>query len=100
MLTVPRFHQGRRTVRSDPPDPRRVRRRVPSKDLTVPTGTDIRYDGRFTFVRLAWRGGSRFGGGWSSAWNHDYPRAEQHLSQILRELTYLDIQPTRTRTDA
>jgi Domain of unknown function (DUF4159) len=53
--------------------------------------TDLRYDGRVTFVRLAWQGGSRFSGAWSSAWNHDYPRAEQHLSQILRELTYLDI---------
>jgi uncharacterized protein DUF4159 len=51
------------------------------------------YDGRFTFVRLRWGadfpGTSR--GGFRSAWNHDYPRAEQHLSQIIRELTYLDI---------
>ena len=53
--------------------------------------THLEYDGRFTFVRLAWQGGSLFGGGWNSAWNHDYPRAEQHLSQIVRELTYLDI---------
>ncbi len=30
-------------------------------------------------------------GGFSSAWNHDYPRAEQHLSRILEELTALDI---------
>ena len=30
-------------------------------------------------------------GGFSSAWNHDYPRAEQHLSQIVKELTALDI---------
>lgn len=52
---------------------------------------DVPYDGRVTFVRLAWEssGGSR--GFWSSAWDHDYPRAEQHLSQILHELTYLDI---------
>jgi hypothetical protein len=52
---------------------------------------DVPYDGRLTFVRLAWRGGNRNGCGWNSAWNHDYPRAEQHLSQILRELTYTDI---------
>ncbi len=52
---------------------------------------DVAYDGRLTFVRLQWRGGSRDSGGWNSAWNHDYPRAEQHLSQILRELTFLDI---------
>ena len=64
--------------------------------LTVhgqPQGTDPSYDGRFTFVRLRW--GSDFGfsrrGGFSSAWNHDYPRAEQHLSLILKELTALDI---------
>ena len=38
-------------------------------------------------------GGSRFGFG--AAWNHDYPRAEQHLSRIARELTLMDI-----RTDS
>jgi len=54
----------------------------------------IRYDGRFTLVRLRWgadlpspRG--RFG--LQDAWSHDYPRAEQNLSAIIRELTYLDI---------
>jgi hypothetical protein len=54
----------------------------------------IRYDGRFTLVRLRWgaelpspRG--RFG--FQYAWSHDYPRAEQNLSAIIRELTYLDI---------
>jgi len=53
--------------------------------------TDVKYDGRFTFVRVAWKTGSLYSGGWNAAWNHDYPRAEQHLSQILKELTYLDI---------
>jgi hypothetical protein len=50
------------------------------------------YDGRFTFTRLRWQS-DRFmrRGGWGSAWNHDYPRAEQHLSQILDELTTLDV---------
>jgi len=51
---------------------------------------DVSYDGHITFVRLRWQPGGRFRG-WSSAWDHDYPRAEQHLSQILRELTYIDI---------
>jgi hypothetical protein len=51
---------------------------------------DIPYDGRFTFVRLRWGRGSNFFGGMSNAWNHDYPRAEQHLSQILREVTLID----------
>ena len=63
--------------------------------------TDIVYDGRVTFVRLRWVGDfeSGFGrrGGFRSAWNHDYPRAEQHLSQILRELTYVDIRVDGSR---
>jgi hypothetical protein len=56
-----------------------------------PYSADVEYDGRVTFARIAWQTGSRYGGGWNSAWNHDYPRAEQHLSQILREITLLDI---------
>ena len=52
---------------------------------------DLEYDGRATFVRLRWRNGGSSRGFWSTAWDHDYPRAEQHLSQILRELTALDI---------
>jgi hypothetical protein len=54
--------------------------------------TDLTYNGQFTFVRLRW--GSDFGGsrgGFGAAWNHDYPRAEQHLAHILRELTALEI---------
>src|SRR6476660_3443244 len=54
----------------------------------------IPYDGRFTLVRLRWRADpvsprGRFG--FRDAWNHDYPRAEQNLSAIIRELTYVDI---------
>jgi hypothetical protein len=53
---------------------------------------DLAYDGRFTFVRLRWGSDLGFSGrGFRSAWNHDYPRAEQHLSLILDELTALDI---------
>jgi hypothetical protein len=51
---------------------------------------DIAYDGRPVFVRLRWASGGSASRAWSAAWNHDYPRAEQHLSQIIRELTYLD----------
>ena len=59
---------------------------------------DIDYDGRFTFVRLRWQSGGRFARGfWSSAWDHDYPRGEQNLSAILRELTYLDIRTDGSR---
>jgi hypothetical protein len=53
--------------------------------------TDLKYDGRFTFVRLRWQGGGssrRFGN--SDAWNHDYPRAEQHLTRLLKDITYID----------
>jgi hypothetical protein len=49
------------------------------------------YDGKFTFVRLHY--GSGFGGGrrgMSNAWNHDFPRAEQNLMSLLKELTFLD----------
>jgi hypothetical protein len=55
--------------------------------------TDLSYDGRFTFVRLRWQsGGGGFGrrGGFSDAWNHDYPRAEQHLTRLLKDITYID----------
>ena len=54
----------------------------------------IRYDGRFTLVRLRWgadRPSSHGRLGLQYAWSHDYPRAEQNLSAIIRELTYLDI---------
>ncbi len=57
----------------------------------APYGAAVPYDGRVSFVRLRWQGGDRFGGGFGAAWNHDYPRAERHLAQILRELTLLDI---------
>jgi hypothetical protein len=54
-----------------------------------------RYDGRFTFVRLRWESGVGGGRrGMSSAWNHDFPRAEQNLVSLLRELTLLDANNT------
>lgn len=55
------------------------------------------YDGRFAFVRLRWQPGGRFRGFWGAAWNHDYPRAERHLSRILRELTYVDAKVEETQ---
>jgi hypothetical protein len=60
---------------------------------------DVEYDGRITFVRLRWGGSGGSGGfrGWNSDWNHDYPRAENHLSLILDELTYLDIHTDGSR---
>src|SRR5688500_19928836 len=54
-------------------------------------------DGQISLARLRWgsdlRGFRR--GGFSAAWNHDYPRAEQHLSMIIEDITLTDI-----RTDA
>ena len=48
------------------------------------------YDGQLTFVRLRWNSG--FGrGGFGAAWNHDLPRAEQHLAMIVRELSLVDM---------
>ena len=49
---------------------------------------NVRYDGRFTFARIKYRGYGGFtnqGPGWS----HDYPRAEAHLMRIMREITSL-----------
>ena len=61
--------------------------------------TDLAYDGRTTFVRLRW--GSDFGGyrrgGFGAAWNHDLPRAERHLSLILKEITAVDIRTDGSR---
>src|SRR5262245_35710506 len=51
--------------------------------------TNLSYDGRFTFVRLRWQSGGGFRGN-SDAWNHDYPRAEQHLALLLKDITFID----------
>src|SRR5688572_8439377 len=58
-----------------------------------PHRSDLAYDGQFTFVRLRWQSDLGFSrrGGFNAAWNHDYPRAEQHLARILKSLTALDI---------
>ena len=55
--------------------------------------SDFTYDGQFTLVRLRWKSDFSFSrrGGFGSAWDHDYPRAEQNLSLILQEITALDI---------
>src|SRR4029079_14491401 len=60
----------------------------------LPQTGDAGNDGRLTIVRLRWK--SDFGGGcgrrgFSAAWNHDYPRAEQHLSMIMKELTSVNM---------
>jgi hypothetical protein len=55
----------------------------------------VPYDGRFTFVRVAFdTGGSGIRsfvpGGRGPLWAHDYPRAEQNLMQILDEVTLMN----------
>jgi len=52
------------------------------------------YDGRFTFFRVRFEpsfgGGRGFGRGRvDKKWDHDTPRAERHLMQILQEITML-----------
>src|SRR5262249_58088921 len=52
-----------------------------------PYRSDVAYDGRFTFVRLRWKSDFGFSRrGFSSAWNHDYPRAEPHPVSSLSAL--------------
>ena len=49
---------------------------------------NVKYDGRFTFARIKYRGYGGFtdqGPGWS----HDYPRAEAHLMRIMRTIPSL-----------
>jgi uncharacterized protein DUF4159 len=61
---------------------------------------DLPYDGRFTFVRLRWGSEGGFGfrrRGMSAAWNHDYPRAEQHIVKILDAVTYIDVRTDGSR---
>jgi hypothetical protein len=58
------------------------------------------FPSQVTLARLRWGadfGGFRRGGAgaFGAAWNHDYPRAEQHLSMIIKDITLIDI-----RTDA
>ena len=59
---------------------------------------DVPYDGQLTFVRLRWQSGFGFSrGGGGAAWNHDLPRAEQHLALIVRELTLANLRPDGSR---
>jgi hypothetical protein len=74
---------------------RRFRRARP--DVKDAEEHNVGYTGRFTFVRLRYSplpgfggGGGYFGG--DQKWDHDYPRAERHLTRILSELTSIDAQ--------
>lgn len=74
---------------------RRWRRARP--DVEEAEKQNVGYTGRFTFVRLRYNPLPGFGGGGGyfsgdQKWDHDYPRAERHLTRILSELTSLDAQ--------
>ena len=61
---------------------------------------EVPYDGRYTFVRIAFdqgrNGMGSFGGfggrGRGPVWAHDYPRAERNFLQIVSETTFVDAQ--------
>jgi hypothetical protein len=44
---------------------------------------NVRYDGRFVFIRMSYP----WGYGRGAPWAHDYPRGEEHFLKILSELT-------------
>jgi hypothetical protein len=50
---------------------------------------NVKYDGRFVFLRLRYDSPESFRGyfGGGPGWAHDYPRAERHLMKLLSELT-------------
>ena len=54
---------------------------------------DLRYDGRFTFVRLRWTGGT-FGappvGMGINMWLHEFPGAERNLMSVLGDFTEIN----------
>ena len=55
----------------------------------APIQPNIKYDGRFTFVRLRYGPPIQFQSQ-LVPWSHDYPEGEQNLMKILKEISYLD----------
>lgn len=51
-------------------------------------GTDVPYDGRFTFARVYFE--SAIGGFAEPPWSHDYPTAERNFAHIIEEISTLD----------
>ncbi len=58
------------------------------------------YTARFTFARVRFNpsrwGPGNYQWGLDLKWNHDYPRAEQHLLKILAETTTIDLNDEET----
>jgi hypothetical protein len=44
---------------------------------------NVRYDGRFVFIRLSYP----WGWGRAAPWSHDYPRGEDHFLKIMSEIS-------------
>ena len=53
---------------------------------------NVRYDGKFTFIRLSypWYGGR------GAPWAHDWPRGETHFLKIFSELTSVQMHVTES----
>ena len=55
--------------------------------------SEIPYDGRFTFVRLRWQGGTygtRVRGGGPNSWLHEFPGAEGNFMNVLADATHIN----------
>ncbi|HYV98153.1 MAG TPA: DUF4159 domain-containing protein [Gemmatimonadaceae bacterium] len=60
---------------------------------------NAKYDGRYTFVRIAYNEVSAFGGRFGRRepnWHHDYPDADQHFPKLLANLSTIRAQTTAT----
>ncbi len=65
----------------------------------VRPATNLPYDGRFTFVRVAYQ--TLPGGYWyrgQPSWSHGYPTSEEQLLRIMDAVTSLDAHVDRTNT--
>ena len=53
---------------------------------------NVRYDGKFVFVRMSYP----WGRGRGAPWAHDYPRGEEHFLKIFSELTNVQAHTTES----
>ena len=69
-----------------------------SREAPDTTVHNPRYDGRFTFARIAFTTNSLAGYYYMGlpAWAHGYPTAERNLMRIMQSVTLLDARPDHT----
>ena len=64
--------------------------RAPQRPGYVPQQSsyrgNVRYDGRFVFIRMSYVSGGRMG----SPWSHDYYQGEYHFLKIMQAVTNID----------